>query len=197
MEPTRGFESAKLLSMKIFRIMIFVSAAAVAALLSVGKVVAQEDSLGTAAGIPNSSPGVLWPRGSSVETLGFGKLYPNGPDFGLSNTSGGFGTTGSGRMSGVGLAERSVSPLVQEQLERPYNNIQRLNDDFTRESAKAQSTFSDALSGQFRTEIQRGSVAPAYQPSSGQLIRPYALPSVDSVLQDGAPSPDGVLKTGL
>jgi len=44
----------------------------------------QQENLGTTFG--NSSPGVFWPRGSSLETLGFGRLYPNGPEFELSNT---------------------------------------------------------------------------------------------------------------
>jgi hypothetical protein len=160
-----------------------------------------QENLGTAFGIPSSSPGVMWPSGSSLETLGFGRLYPNGPEFGLGNTSGGFGVTGSGRLSGVGLAERGVSSLVQQQMERPYVGTQRLTDAFASESARGASVFSSALGDQFRTQIRVGSVNQGGD-SIGlvpvqQLVQPTALPSVDAVLQDGPATTNAVLKTGL
>jgi hypothetical protein len=161
--------------------------------------VAAQENLGTAFGIPNSSPGVFWPRGSSLETLGFGKLYPNGPEFGLGNTSGGFGVTGSGRLSGVGLAERSVTPLVQEQMDRPYESTQRLTDAFKSESSRAAGVFSSALGDQFRSQIRVGSIDQIGGTVSvpvPQLVQPTALPSVDAVLQDAPATTNSVLKSG-
>ncbi len=159
---------------------------------------AAEENLGTSFGIPNSSPGVFWPRGSSVETLGFGRLYPNGPEFGLSNTSGGFGTTGAGRLSGVGLAERSVSTMVREELERPYANTQRLTDAFSSERNRAATVFNTAISNRFRSEIKIGSLSElSNSASSIPLVQTVPLPSPDAVLQDKPATSDAVLKTGL
>jgi hypothetical protein len=166
-------------------------------LLTAAKVGAQ-DVLGTSFGIPNSSPGVFWPRGSSLETLGFGRLYPNGPEFGLGNTSGGFGVTGSGRLSGVGLAERSVPTFVQEQMARPYANTQRLTSAFNTESARSANIFSSVLGGQFRSQTRIGSLGQSTDlAGSGSLILPAPLPSVDSVLRDRPATSDAVLKTDL
>jgi len=159
---------------------------------------AQEQNLGTSFGIPNSSPGVFWPRGSSFETLGFGRLYPNGPEFGLGNTSGGFGVAGTGRYSGIGLAERSVPGFVQEQLERPYANTQHLVDLFNEQSGNSKTLLSTLLGGQFRGEIQRGSVAQRFDTiGADQPASLYALPSVDFTLRDRAQSSDAILQTGL
>jgi hypothetical protein len=158
---------------------------------------AQEQNLGTSFGIPNSSPGVFWPRSFSVESLGFGRLYPNGPEFGLGNTSGGFGVA-AGRYSGVGLAERSVPGFVQEQLDRPYANTQHLVDLFNEQSGSSKILLSALLSGQFRGEIQRGSVAQRFDIiGADQPASLYALPSVDFVLRDRAQSSDAILQTGF
>jgi hypothetical protein len=155
----------------------------------------QQENLGTTFGIPNSSPGVFWPRGSSLETLGFGRLYPNGPEFGLSNTSGGFGLKSSGVVSGVGLAERSVSVFVREELERPNKDIQRLTTAFNKERGVGFNLLRTAMSVQFRSEMQKESISQlsATQPTT-QL---YLLPSVDQVLKDQMPSTDAILKTAL
>lgn len=157
-----------------------------------------QETLGTSFGIPNSSPGVFWPRGSSVETLGFGRLYPNGPEFGLSNTSGGFGVTGTARMSGVGLAERSVPTFVQDQMSTPYTNTQRLTDAFNAENSRAAGTFSSAISSQFRSQMAGGTANQTQNSINPSPIFPsVALPSMDSILQDRPATSDGVLKTGL
>jgi hypothetical protein len=162
-------------------------------LLATSPLLAQEN-LGTSFGIPTSSPGVFWPRGSSLETLGFGRLYPNGPEFGLSNTSGGFGVTGAGRLSGVGLAERSVPTFVQEQLERPYANTQHLTDAFNNASIQ----FSSTISSQFRSQMRVGSLSRGSESeSSAPLVQSVALPSVDMVLKDRPASADAVLRTGI
>jgi hypothetical protein len=159
---------------------------------------AQQNNLGTSFGIPNSSPGVCWPQGGSIESLGFGRLYPNGPEFGLSNTSGGFGVAGSGRLSGVGLAERSVPTFVQVEMERPYVQINRLTDAFNRERTASAGLLSTVIGDKFRAEIQRGSLNESWQStSSSHLIPSYVIPSVDSVLNDQSQSTDTVLRTGL
>lgn len=162
-------------------------------LLTTTKVGAQ-DILGTSFGIPNSSPGVFWPRGSSLETLGFGRLYPNGPEFGLGNTSGGFGVTGSGKLSGVGLAERSVPTFVQEQLERPYANTQKLTDAFNAERARSTSIFSAVLGDRFRSQIRLGSLSEG--PDLGGA-KTAVTPSIDAVLKDRPATSDTILKTDL
>ena len=157
-----------------------------------------QETLGTSFGIPNSSPGVFWPRGSSVETLGFGRLYPNGPEFGLSNTSGGFGVTGTARMSGVGLAERSAPTFVQEQINTPYTSTQRLTDAFNAENTRAAGTFSSLIGNQFRSQVPIGSAGQTQSSSSpSPLFQSIALPTLDAILQDRPATSDSILKTGL
>lgn len=157
--------------------------------------VAQEN-LGTPTGVPSYSPGVMWPRSFSLESLGTGRLYPNGPEFGLSNTSGGFGSTGTGRVTGVGLSERSVSGMVQEEMERPYILFRHVTDSFNSERFASSTVFSAALGNQFRSRLQSGSLSAdsGYAQPAIQTDRPSG---VDSVLQDKPATPDAVLKTGL
>ena len=154
--------------------------------------------LGTNVGIPNSSPPVLWPRGMSIEALSPVNLYPNGPQFGLSNTSGGFGVTGSGPMSGVGLSQRSVSNLVQEELNRPYDFMRRLSGLENAEALRSRSLFSTVLGSQFRIEMPRPSTT-LFRDVESRLgaLAPQSLPSADSVLQDRPASVDAILRTGL
>ncbi len=157
----------------------------------------------TTFGIPSSSPGVFWPRGSSIESLGFGRLYPNGPEFGLSNTSGGFGLLGSGPVSGVGLAEKTVPTFVQEQMSRSYSNTMHLTDTFNRERAAFKETvLTTAISNEFRSEMQKSRTAqnkeiPIPDVPLQLNTQLTALPSVDRVLQDQMPNTDAILKTGL
>ncbi len=156
-----------------------------------------QENLGTSFGIPNSSPGVLWPRGMSIESLSPSNLYPNGSRFGLSNTSGGFGMSGSGPISGVGLTERAVSSLVQEELAHPYAYIRQLSVAGNAEAMRSVSLFNTALGGQFRTEMPRQSALYPSIYSAQGLINPYALPSVETVLHDSSASTDAILRTGL
>jgi len=148
-------------------------------------------------GIPNSSPPVLWPRGMSIESLSPNNLYPNGPQFPLGNTSGGFGTTGTGPISGVGLAQRSVSSLVQQEMERPNAYLRRLSGLENMEALQGSNLLSKVLSGEFRTELLG---TPALQPI-GAAARTtganYTLPSIDSVLQDQPATSETILKTNL
>src|SRR5579875_80481 len=153
-----------------------------------------QEMLGTNMGIPTSSPTILWPRGMSIEALSPNNLYPNGAQFGLSNTSGGFGTSGSGPISGVGLAQRSVSSLVQEELERPYSYIQRLSSGEGAEATRSQSLFSSILGTRFRAEMPKSEWS---EPISSQnLISPSALPTTDSVLSDRPATVDAILRGG-
>ena len=108
-----------------------------------------QETLGTGMGIPNSSPPVLWPRGMSLESLSPNNLYPNGPQFGLGNTSGGFGTSGSGPISGVGLTQRSVSPLVQQELRNSSSFVVKLTALETAEAFRGQSLLSFVLGANF------------------------------------------------
>jgi hypothetical protein len=157
--------------------------------------VGSQDIGGTNVGIPNSSPPILWPRGMSIEALSPGNLYPNGPQFGLSNTSGGFGMYGSGPVSGVGLAQRSVSSLVREEMERPYEYINRLANMESLEVLRSQSLFSAALSNSARSELPQVSDF-QFEMRQG-MTGSYGLPNVDAVLQDRPTSVDAVLRTNL
>ena len=170
----------------------------ISSLVCASSAIAQQENLGTSFGIPSSSPGVFWPRGSSIESLGFGRLYPNGPEFGLSNTSGGFGLKSSGPVSGVGLTERSVPVFVREQFEHPHTSIQRLTDAFNRERNFSATLFSTAISSQFRAEMQKSPMAKNKEISAPEPPpQLYVLPSIDRILQDEMPNPDTILKTAL
>lgn len=152
-----------------------------------------QDILGTSFGIPTSSPGVFWPRGMSLESLRPENLYPDGPQFGLGTTAGGFGSSGTGALSGVGLAQRSVSNMVRREMSKPYSFDQRLSEIFHVESVASSSLFAAVLASRSRREIF-SSVTPDYLPGKpGQLIVPYSLPSVDSILQDRSQSTDSIL----
>ena len=153
-----------------------------------------EDVTGTTFGIPTNSPAVLWPRGMSTEALSPNNLYPNGPEFGISTTAGGFGMIGSGRMTGVGLAQRSVSSLVQEEMAHPNAQTRRLSNAFSIEAARSESLLGSVLSGGFRTEIQRGAL-PRLELERTALTRPANfMPDVDAVLKDGPASTDSILQ---
>lgn len=155
-----------------------------------------QELLGTGTGIPQSSPGVLWPRGMSVEALSPVNLYPNGSQFGLSNTSGGFGMSGSGPLSGVGLAQRSVSPLVQMEMQIPNVFVNRPTILENAESQRSRSLLSLLLSSNFRAEMNRPSSLHTTE-ITRPIIQPYAMPTVDAVLQDRPMTPDSILRTGL
>jgi hypothetical protein len=151
-----------------------------------------QDNLGTSFGLPNASPAVSWPHGSSLEVLGgTNRLYPNGPEFGLSNTAGGFGMIGSGPMSGIGLVQNSVSPLVREELERPLSDSKRLTDVFRGEAARSSLLYSTVLSGQFRSELARPE---SFQIGNEAGYLFSSLPNVDSVLGDQAATTESILK---
>jgi hypothetical protein len=157
-----------------------------------------QNLLGTSVGIANSSPAISWPRGLSFDSLGPNNLYPNGPEFGLSNTSGGFGLISSGPVSGVGLTRKSLSEFVQQEIVQPYNFHKRLTDIFNSEAASSSSILELALGSRFRTGLQRGSLADKFEDSSiGHLIAPVSLPNVDSILKDKPASPDSLLQTNL
>jgi len=132
----------------------------------------------------------------SADALGGNNLYPNGPQFGLSNSSGGFGMIGSGPLSGVGLSQRSVSNLVRDELERPYAYIRRLSEILTGDSGRSAQLFSSILGGQFRGEIPRDWQR-LEAGTAGQLMMPTPLPSVDTILRDSPASPDSILQTKL
>ncbi|MBX9686140.1 MAG: hypothetical protein K2X27_05530 [Candidatus Obscuribacterales bacterium] len=156
-----------------------------------------QDVLGTSFGIPNSSPGVFWPRGMGIEALSPENLYPDGPNFGLGTTAGGFGTSGTGAMSGVGLTQRSVSPLVRRELRPAYSFEQRLTDIFHIESSSSNSLFASALARRSRREML-APVSPDYARSQpGNLITPYSLPNVDSILQDRPLGTDAILDSPM
>lgn len=146
-------------------------------------------------GIPNNSPGIFWPRGMSQEALSPSNLYPNGTNFGLGTTAGGFGMAGSGPISGVGLAQRAVSNLVQIEMERPYTFFGQQTERFASESARSSAIFGAALGTGFRTEMQ--SRSERFSRSPLQTTIPSPLPSVDVILNDSLPSTDAVLKTNF
>lgn len=150
---------------------------------------AQEDVTGMSFGIPNTSPGAFWPRAMSAAQLSPEKLYPNGPNFGLGNTSGGFGVSGTGPLSGVGLTERRINPLAaQEMSNSSYNR--RLGEMFQQESALSGSIFSAVLAGQARRQMQSPFVPTGPQV---RMLISDPLPSVDAVLRDNPSSVDSIL----
>jgi hypothetical protein len=158
---------------------------------------AAQENLGTSFGLPGNSPAVSWPHGLSLEALGgIDRLYPNGPEFGLANTSGGFGMIGSGRISAIGLVQNSVSPLVREELEHPFSNTKRLTDIFAGEAARSSNLFSTVLSGRFRLEVGQGL---SDQPFESGAVRTesISMPSVDSVLKDQSVGVNSILKGSL
>lgn len=150
---------------------------------------AQEDVTGMSFGIPNTSPGAFWPRAMSAAQLSPDKLYPNGSAFGLGNTSGGFGVSGTGPLSGVGLTERSLNPLAAQEMSTPSMN-RRLNEMFFQESALSGSIFSAVLAGRARREMQSPFVPTGPQV---RMLMSDPLPSVDAVLRDSPPSVDSIL----
>lgn len=141
-------------------------------------------------GIPNSSPGVFWPRGFGIEALSPDRLYPNGPQFGLSNTSGGFGMTGSGAFSGVGLEQRRVSPLARQEFANP-NAFNSVSEGFSREAQTSSAVFGAALAGSFRQQMRSSSGDSVGR--TGPLVSPFTLPNVDAILRDSVPSTDSIL----
>jgi hypothetical protein len=155
-----------------------------------------QEVLGTGMGIPQNSPGVLWPRGMSIEGLSPQNLYPNGTQFGLSNTAGGFGMSGSGPISGVGLAQRSVSPLVQKELQNPSVFVNRLSIVEAVEQSRSQTLLSTLTSTNFRVEMSRPSLLQAAEVNR-PIVQTYMLPSADTLLQDRPPTTDSILRTGL
>jgi hypothetical protein len=153
-----------------------------------------QDRLGTAFGLPNTSPSLAWPHGGSLENLGgINRLYPNGPEFGLSNTSGGFGMIGSGPMSAVGLVQNSVSPLVKAELERPFSAGKQLTDIFKGEAAHSSALLSTVLAGRFRAELAKDQI---FEPASTTQMG-ISMPSVDFVLRDQPASSDAVLNSSF
>jgi len=60
---------------------------------------------------------------------------------------------------GVGLAERSVSVFVREELEHPNKDIKQLTTAFNKEGGLGVSLLKTAMSMQFRSEMQKESIA--------------------------------------
>ncbi len=171
---------------------VFKAANGLVALLIGALPASAQDKLGTSFGLPNTTPSVAWPHGVSVESLGgLNRLYPNGPEFGLSNTSGGFGMIGSGPMSAVGLVQNSVSPLVREELERPFTAGRELTDIFKGEAAHSSALISTILSGRFRTELAKDQI---FEPAKVTQMG-ISMPSVDAVLGDQPADRDTILNS--
>lgn len=157
-----------------------------------------QENLGTTFGIPNGAPAVFWPKGMSRESLSPSNLYPNGPEFGLSNSSGGFGMIGSGRMSGVGLARRAVSGLVAEELRKSSASDGHATDMFSVENLRKRYLLDQTLtSSSFRHDMRKATTIMVDDLTPNSLFEPYRLPSIERVLQDRAPSVDSVLQTSL
>jgi hypothetical protein len=142
----------------------------------------------------------------SIEALSPNNLYPNGPQFGLSNTSGGFGMSGSGPISGVGLAQRSVSNLVQEELARPYANLRRLSSLENAASNRSIGLFSAVLGNQFQSELTHQGkfvgeshliTGSSSASAIGTDIVISSTCSLDNILQDRPSTTNDILKTGL
>lgn len=168
--------------------------------------VCAQDYLGTAFGFPNSSPPIQWPRGMSREALDPANLYPNGAQFGLSNTSGGFGSAGTSQISGVGLAERALPFFQQEELRDPFAYNKSLNSRFHIEQIKSTLIFNRALSSALASQRTAGSSpAPGLYAggAGGQMLMflpksssPEDL-STDGILKDPGLSTDAILRTGF
>jgi hypothetical protein len=153
------------------------------------------DVTGSTVGIADTAP-PFWPHGSSIETYGVNSLYPNGGQFGLSTTAGGFGAPGEGRTSSVGLSQSGVSFLVKEELEKGNSAVIRQTSAFRSESAFSSSLFSSILAGRFRLEMSRAMDQDVWRTSAGGVI-PASVPSPSSILQDQPQSTENVLNTGL
>lgn len=156
-----------------------------------------QEPLGTSMGIPQSSPPVLWPRGMSIESLSPQNLYPNGPQFGLGNTSGGFGSTGTGPISGVGLAQRAVNPLVQQEMQSSNSFVNKTTILEIVERSRSQTTLSAVTNLDFRVQMGRTSLSLHTIEVNRPLIQPYSIPNADAVLHDQASTTDSILRTGL
>lgn len=166
----------------------------IATLAGTGPCYCQET--GTSFGVPNSSPPVIWPRGMSIETLSPNNLYPNGPQFGLSNTSGGFGLSGTGPSSGVGLAERTLSPLILESLSNADEAIKKGISQLNVEEIKANTNIRSVLSQQYRREL----ASPNRMATSRRTVEKFeeqTLPGVDRILHDTPYTTDSILKDSL
>ncbi len=146
-------------------------------------------------GIPNSSPGVFWPRGMGIEALSPDALYPNGPQFGISNTSGGFGLSGSGPISGVGLEQRVVSPLVRQEFSQRFSYTRILEEDFLQESRRGAALLNTSLAGSVLMP-SGSSVVNYFSPPPVQIGSPQTFPNVDAILHDKPLSTDSVLSGG-
>lgn len=153
------------------------------------------DVTGSTVGIADTAP-PFWPHGSSIETYGVNSLYPNGGQFGLSTTAGGFGAPGEGRTSGVGLSQAGVSFLVQDELVKANTSVSRQTSAFRSESAFSSSLFSSILAGRFRLEMSRAMDQDVWQTGAGGLL-PASVPSPSSILQDQPQTTENVLNTGL
>lgn len=157
---------------------------------------AQAQDIGTSFGVPNSSPPVIWPRGMSIETLSPNNLYPNGPQFGLSNTSGGFGLSGTGPSSGIGLAERTLSPLILQSLSNADDAIKRGITQLNVEEIKANSDIRSVLSNQYRREINATDRLMTSRRNT-EKFEAQTLPGVDKILHDAPFTTDSILKDNL
>ena len=149
-------------------------------------------------GIPSNSPAVLWPRGFSQDYLGFDRLYPNGPEFGLSTTVGGFGLIGSGPVSAIGATRTTVQVWVRQEQIRPYTNLRRLTDIFNAERGREYALLNVALMKSFSSELQRGATLASTETGiSGRVISPAVSQSNDFILRDQPASPDSILNPNL
>ena len=155
--------------------------------------IAQERT-GTSFGVPNSSPCVMWPRLMGIDVIQPGALYPNGNEFGLGTTAGGFGSSGTGALSGVGLERRSLGGLEAAESANRFSYQQRLAESFASENLRGNSVFSAPVSSRLSRQFGNQFTPPS---SAGALIPSSDFPGVDKVLNDRPPDTDTILQTNL
>ena len=103
---------------------------------------------------------------------------------------------GSGPISGVGMTQRSVSPLIQSEMSQTYGFNRHLGDAFRAESVRGSANFAAVLSGRSARDLAPSLTdSPDFSYSRVQTTSTqYAMPSTDSILRDRANTTESILQ---
>lgn len=103
--------------------------------------------------------------------------------------------SGSGPISGVGLEQRVVSPLVRQEFSQRFSYSRTIEENFLKESRLGSSLLNTSLAGSVLMPTG-SSVVNYFRPPEVQIASPQAFPNVDAILHDQAPSTDSILSGG-
>jgi hypothetical protein len=156
--------------------------------------------LGTSYGFPgNSSPAFLWPLGNNP--VGGPALYPNGPSYGLSNSSGGFGGVGNGTPSAIGAIEPTVSNQQRLEFESANSALLRQEDIFNTQFAATNALLSGITGGVLAAQMSK---TEPYHYSAGSItttLVPLQLQggtiNIDKVLNDSINAANTILSPNM